>query len=404
MNQNLTRKAEARWASHLALTLVLVILALRAATMSVAGGREPSRASVPQETQKLPASQRTQIENSISKFMAAHHAPGLSAAVVLNGEEVWAAGFGMADLESYAPATEYTLYRLGSVSKPLTATGAMQLWERGKLDLDAPLQKYCPQFPQKQWPITTRELLGHLEDIRHYKSDPQQDLEGNNTKHFDDPIAGGIQFFANDPLVAQPGTKFNYSTMGCTLVGCAMQGASGETYVDYMRENVFLPAGMAATQPDDRFKIIPWRTRFYSQDAHGATTNADFLDSNYKIPGGGLLSSADDMAKFEAALLNDKLMKRATRDLMWTPEKTSDGKQNGYAMGWGATKIAGVNCMAHSGAQHGQSTVIVLAPEKRDGVVVLVNMGDLDAAELGHDLLAIILAASAPGTSEGPSH
>jgi serine beta-lactamase-like protein LACTB len=310
----------------------------------------------------------------------------------------------MADLENYAPATEHTLYRLGSVSKPLTVTGALQLWEHGKLDLDAPLQKYCPQFPEKQWPITTRELLGHLGGIRHYKSDPQQDLEGNNTKHFDDPIAGGIQFFANDPLVAQPGTKFNYSTMGYTLVGCAMQGASSESYTDYMREKVFLPAGMASTQPDDRNKLIEWRTRFYSQDGHGVTINADFLDSSYKIPGGGLISSADDMAKFEAALLDDKLMKRATRDLMWTPQKTSDGKQNGYAMGWGATKIAGVDCMAHSGAQQGTSTVVVLAPEQRDGVVVLVNMDELDATVVGHDLMTIILTAPASSHSEGPAH
>ena len=92
----------------------------------------------------------------------------MSAAVVLNGEFVWSRGFGMADLEGSVPATSQTLYRIGSISKPITATAAMVLWDRGKLDLDSPVQKYCPQFPQKQRPITTRELLGHLGGIRYY--------------------------------------------------------------------------------------------------------------------------------------------------------------------------------------------------------------------------------------------
>jgi len=144
---------------------------------------------------KLSAEKRAQVEASISKFMAANSAPGISAAVVENGEYVWSAGFGMADLENFVPATSATLYRLGSISKPLTSTAAMELWERGKLDLDAPVQKYCPAFPQKESLITTRELLGHLGGIRHYKSNPLEDLEGGNTKHFDHGIAAGIKFF-----------------------------------------------------------------------------------------------------------------------------------------------------------------------------------------------------------------
>ncbi len=103
----------------------------------------------------------------------------------------------------------------------------MQLWERGQLDLDAPVQKYCPAFPQKQAPITTRQVMGHLGGIRHYKAGSQDDPEVGNTKHFDNPIQGGLDFFKNDPLVADPGSHFHYSTQGYTLVGCVMEGASG---------------------------------------------------------------------------------------------------------------------------------------------------------------------------------
>jgi serine beta-lactamase-like protein LACTB, mitochondrial len=338
--------------------------------------------------------ERAKLEAAISKFMAANSVPGLSAAVVQNGEYLWSGGFGMADLENFVPATAETLYRLASVSKPLTAVGAMQLWERGKLDLDAPVQKYCPAFPQKDSPITPREALGHLAGIRHYKSESEDDPEVYNTKHFDDPIAAGLKFFANDPLVAKPGTHFNYSTHGYTLVGCVMEGASGEKYASYMQTSVLLPAGMTHTQVDDRYAIIAHRTSFYQKDKAGKIINADFLDSSYKLPGGGWLSSAEDMARFEVAVLNDRLIKRATRDAMWTPQKPSDGSENTYALGWGNLKEGNIAEIAHTGSQQGTSTAVILAPERKAGVVVLTNLEEVPANALAKELIQIVLSGS----------
>src|SRR5205085_4021607 len=144
--------------------------------------------------------------------------PGVAVAVVENGRYEWGKGFGMADLESSTPVTFQTLFRLASISKPITATAAMLLYERGKLDIDTPVQKYCPAFPMKEFPISTRQLLGHLSGIRNYRSSSLSDPEVVSLKHFDDPIAGGLTFFKNDPLVAKPGTKFNYSSLAYTLV------------------------------------------------------------------------------------------------------------------------------------------------------------------------------------------
>ena len=366
-----------------AVTLIAAALVLFAAVLG----------AVAQEERLAPAA-RAKFEEAVSKFMAGSHAPGISAAVVENGELVWSEGFGLADLENSVPANSRTLYRLGSVSKPLTATAAMKLWESGKIDLDAPVQKYCPAFPQKEWPITTRELLGHLGGIRHYKSESLDDPEVGNTKHFES-MADGIKFFANDPLVAKPGTEFHYSTQGYTLVGCAIEGASGEKFVDYIRENIFLPAGMVETQADDLIAIIPHRTRYYSKNKSGVVVNADLLDSSYKIPGGGLISSADDMARFEIAMLSDTVIKRATRDVMWTPQKTAEGKQNGYALGWGTGTHEGIFEIGHNGSQQGASTAIILAPEKRDAVVVLINMDEVDARALADQLLKLALATAA---------
>ncbi len=348
------------------------------------------------QQRQLSADKQRQIEAAVSGFMASTHVPGVSVAVVENGEYEWASGFGSADLENNVPAGEHTLYRLASISKPLTAVGAMELWERGKLELDAPIQKYCPAFPEKSKPITTRELMGHLGGIRHYKSDSQDDSEIGNTKHFDNPIQGGIDFFKNDPLVAEPGSHFHYSTQGYTLVGCAIEGASGEKYSDFIRENVFAPAGMSQTQADDRFKIIPYRTRFYSKTKDGAVENADFLDSSYKIPGGGWLSSAEDMAHFEVAILAGKLLKRSTLDLMWTPLKPTDGSKDSYGLGFGVRDENGMKAVGHDGGQQGTSTSFLIAPDQRAGVVVLTNMDGLDPNELAGEILKILLGVMPP--------
>jgi len=348
-------------------------------------------AQTPTKEHELSPEKRTQIEAAVAKFMTSTHVPGVSVGVVENGEFEWAGGFGFADLENNAPASEHTLYRLGSISKPLTAVGALQLWQEGKLDLDAPVQKYCPAFPEKSKPITTREVMGHLGGIRHYKSDGQEDLEGGNTKHFDNPIQAGVDFFKNDPLVAEPGSHFHYSTQGYTLVGCVIEGASGTKYIEYMRQNVVVPAGMEQTQPDNRFAIIPDRTRFYQKTKDGSVENADFLDSSYKIPGGGWLSSAEDMARFEAAILNDKLIKRSTRDLMWTPLKPSDGSPDTYGLGWGLSDKGGVKFVGHGGGQQGTSTYFLVAPESGIGVVVLTNMEDLDAGQLATEILKALV-------------
>ena len=342
------------------------------------------------QNKSLSADKRAQIEKAASSFMAANSVPGISAAVVQDGELVWSEGFGMADLENFVPATSSTLFRLGSISKPITATAILQLSERGKLDLDAEVQKYCPAFPKKEWPITTRELLGHLGGIRHYNPDAKGDISEDSAKHFAN-MEESLHIFAGDALVAKPGTKFHYSTYGYTVLGCVLEGAASEKYVDYVKENIFEPAGMAETQADNFFAVIQHRTRWYHKDKAGVVQNAGVLDSSYKIPGGGLVSSADDMARFEIAIMADKLLKAATCDLMWTPQKAADGSQTGYALGWGTQRKYGLALVEHTGGQQGTSTSIILVPERRAGIVVLANMDGVDSAALSTEILKTVL-------------
>jgi len=340
---------------------------------------------------KLAPERQKQIESAVARFMEAKSAPGVSVAVVENGAYEWSAGFGMADLENFVPATSQTLYRLASISKPITATAALVLWQERKLDLDAPVQKYCPAFPQKDAVVTTRQVLGHLGGIRHYKSGSQDDPEIGNTHHFDDTVQSGLKFFAADPLVDKPGAAFHYSTQGFTIVACAIEGASGEKYVDFVQKDVLRPAGMTHTVTDDRFALIPHRTRFYQKDKTGHVLNADFLDSSYKVAGGGWLSSAEDMARFAVAMLNDRVVQHSTRELMWTSLRAGDGKPTGYGLGWGLGHDLGVPDVGHDGGQQGTSTSLLMVPERKTGVVVLINMEGADSSALANEIMKILL-------------
>jgi CubicO group peptidase (beta-lactamase class C family) len=238
-------------------------------------------------------------------------------------------------------------------------------------------------------------LLNHLSGIRHYNPDNKGDIPDDSARHFTS-MEESLSIFANDPLLSRPGAEFHYSTYGYTVLGCVLEGASGQKYVDFVRENVFLPANMAHSQADDFFAIIPHRTRWYHQDAQGAVHNAGVLDSSYKIPGGGWLSSADDLALYESAILNDQLLKRSTRDLMWTPGKTTAGKQLDYALGWGTAQFSGITIYGHSGGQQGTSTYIGVVPARNAGVVVLANLDGADVTELAHKILRIVLDLPAP--------
>jgi CubicO group peptidase (beta-lactamase class C family) len=347
-------------------------------------------AALPAQQKNISQEKRLAIEKAVASFMSANSVPGLSAAVVLEGEPRWSQGFGMADLENSSPATSSTLFRLGSISKPISATAVLQLWEHGKLDLDAPVQKYCPAFPQKESPISTRQLLGHLGGIRHYNPDGKGDVPEDSARHFSS-MKESLQIFANDPLVAKPGTRFNYSTYGYTVIGCVLESGASEKFTDYLHRNIFEPAGMEQTRDDDFFMVIPHRTRWYHKDKAGIVRNAGVLDSSYKIPGGGIISSADDMAKFEVAILADKLLKRGARDLMWTSLKTTDGKETGYGLGWGVMDKFGLHILAHTGGQQGTSTAFAVVPGRNAGVVVLCNMDDVDVNQLAMQILRITL-------------
>lgn len=314
----------------------------------------------------------TKIEELIRTEMAQGKIPGLSVAIINNDQLSYAKGFGMADLEDSTPAQSATVYRLGSLSKTITGVAVMQLAERGKLDLDAPVQKYCAAYPIKQWPLTSRQLLAHLGGVRDYNN--QKFLEEYfSTRHYNS-INESLDIFKNDPLQQEPGTKYSYSTYGYNLLGCAIEGASGMTYEGYLQENILKPAGMKQTLVDDIFQIIAGRARGYGKTREGVMRNTGLADTSNKIPAGGLVSTVEDFVKFSLALQNGTLLRKETIEQIWTQQKTLDGKQTPYGLGWRIGERNGIKEVYHGGAAAGFSTFLYIMPEKKVSVVLMANM------------------------------
>lgn len=323
---------------------------------------------------------------AITAAMAGQNIPGLSVAVATGGTVRWSAGYGWADVENHVPARAETVYRWASVSKPVTAVAVMQLAERGKLDLDAPVQTYVPTFPEKPWPVTIRQLLGHLGGVRHYRGD-----EIGNTRHYDN-FRDAFGVFQDDPLVCEPGTKHVYSTYGYTLLGAAVEGASGQPFMDYVRANIFRPSGMTGAREADLEALIPHRARGYAKTPGGSLRNARPVDFSNRTPGGGLCGTAGDAARFADAVLSGRLIGRATLAEMTTRQKTRDGRRFDYGLGWSLYRHEGHEEVFHAGNSQGAASMLFMIPDRR---VVVALMTNLEGAQL-LDLARAIAEAAAP--------
>ena len=292
--------------------------------------------------------------------------PGLSAAVGIDGRLVFAEGFGWADVESRVPVTPQTKFRVGSVSKPLTAAAMAILVERAQLDLDAPVQDYVPTFPQKRWPITSRQVAGHLAGVRHYDGE-----EFLSAEHYD-TVLESLEIFADDSLLFEPGARFRYSSYGWNLLSAVVEGASGEEFLPFIDREVFEPLGMLSTVADQVDSIILHRTRFYEIANDGRIYNSLFVDNSYKWAGGGFLSTPSDLVRFGMAHLEGGFLQDDTLDEFWASQRTASGDETNNGIGWFlGTTADGTPAVSHGGGSIGGVTYLLLLPE--EGVVAALT-------------------------------
>jgi len=329
-----------------------------------------------------------QIESAVSRAMQREEVPGVTVAVAVEGAFRWSRGFGFADVENKVRAKAETVYRIASIAKPITAVAAMQLSERGELDLGTTVQTYVPSFPEKPWPVSVRQLLGHLGGIRHYASEE----EINSTRHYEDLLTP-LTIFQDDPLVAEPGTVFFYSTYGYSLVGAAVEAAAGIPFMECLAENIFQPAGMSDTRADDVYALVENRARGYRLRPDGELENSALFDTSNKIPGGGLISTARDVVRFAIAVTHGRLLSEESIAAMFTPQKLRDGSETEYGLGWslGSTGHSRRVWAGHSGNQQGVSTMLLMIPEAGAAVAVMMNLEGVRADELAEAVLRILM-------------
>lgn len=311
---------------------------------------------------------------AVKSFIDVSRATGISVAVGIEGKLVWSEGFGNADIENQVPVTNRTRFRLGSVSKVLTAAAVARLYQEGKLDLDAPVQQYVPSFPDKGAPITPHQLAGHLGGIRHYEAKDYAQGHNIDFEHYD-TILDSLKIFKDDPLLAKPGTRYLYSTFGYTLLSQIVEVVASQNFLAYMGTSVFQPLGLADTSPDYPDRIIPGRSRFYERRPDGQIGNAPYVDSSYKWAGGGFLSTAEDLVRFGTAHLHPGFFKPETLDLLFTSLRTSDGKETGVGLAWRIGKDEqGRRIVHHSGAINGGRTVLLMYPDSGLVIAFVSNM------------------------------
>ena len=306
------------------------------------------------------------FEAQVRQQMQVDRTTGLSLAFQI-GDTIWARGFGLADVENQVPATPQSSYRLASITKPMTASAILQLSEQGKIDLDAEIQTYVPYFPRKPHPVTVRQLLGHLGGITHYKN---RDVELHIKEHKSTREA--IALFQDYELVAEPGSRYSYSTYGYNLLGAAIESVSGQTYGDYMRDHMWGPLGMLDTRMDDPVAIISHRVRGYRL-IDNVLANSEFVDVSSRFAGGGTRTTVLDLLKFARGYQEGKVVSLASVALMTSPGVTQDGRATYYGLGWDLYPMNGHYMTSHSGGQNETRTLLFSIPGCRCALAAATN-------------------------------
>jgi CubicO group peptidase (beta-lactamase class C family) len=314
--------------------------------------------------------------------LVAQNLPGVSVAVGIGGDIVWAEGFGWADLENRVPVAPETRFRIADVSIPLTSAAVGLLIEKKKLNLDDQIQTYVPDFPKKDWPVTVRQLMGHVAGVRTDAGD-----EEPISIHCGRP-GEALQRFASDRLKFEPGTEYRRSSYGWILVSAAVEAAAKRPFFTFMRTQIFEPLGMEDTRPDSSKESPTDRVTFYHPRFAGDTRYGPELvregDYSCLAGGSGFLSTPSDLVRFGMAISGGKLLQPATVEILQSPQRLTSGQPTDYGLGWtlATVPLAGkrTRMAGHDTRRDflGGTASLMLFPERQIVVAVTSNIGFAD--------------------------
>ncbi|NQZ05960.1 MAG: beta-lactamase family protein [Algicola sp.] len=314
--------------------------------------------------------------------------PGISIAVGIQGETVWAAGYGYADIDKQKTIAINTQFRIGSTSKALTSLALGQLLQSKQLQLDDAIGKYLPNLPKALRQITVRQLASHQSGIRSYGHCLclPSDEYYNNDEYTS--VSEAIETFIHDPLLFQPGENFAYSSYNYTLLSAVMEQVADKPFLQLMQNQVFEPLGMSETAADHAKATIPYQASFYNT-GYGHYQLAYTVNNSNKWAGGGFLSTPSDLVKMANQLLSGNYLQADTLALLFEPQKLNNGDVNPqqYALGWrhSTKSIDGnekVHYVHHGGTAAGSTSLLIMFPESHLAVSVLINGSIMNFGDL----------------------
>lgn len=326
-----------------------------------------------QQPGDLTDKERAAVDRSVEEFRRKNGVVGLAIGIIRQGRVVYTQGYGFADRESKSrvqPAK--TMFRWASVSKPVTAIAAMQLVQSGKLNLDADVRTYVPEFPKKGHEITTRQLLCHQSGIVHYSNGRVIRTKRRYKSRYPfRNVVTALDRFKDSPLVNRPGEKVSYSSHAYILLSAVVERAGRQPFAEQVSQRIVKPLGLKTLQPDYQWKKIPNRAVGYRKFGNKIVRSTN-TDVSWKLGGGGFISTVDDLAGFASGLINRKLVNAKTEKMIWTPQKTADGAATAWGLGFGLSPQNGLK-VHHSGSQEKTKTRMVTYPRARHGVVMMTN-------------------------------
>ncbi len=294
--------------------------------------------------------------------------PGTSVAVAVGNDVVWSTAFGYADVERHRPVSRSTQFRIYEVAMPLTTAVMARLADEGRLDLDAPIQRYLPGAADAPLPVSARQLAAHLSGAGDFPADEGAPAPCASAREAAGRLSPSI-------FVRPSGLAFVPSRPGYVLLSAVLEAAAGKDFASLLSETVASPAGMPSTMADDPRRFLPGRTLFYERGWFGLLSTAREVDVSCRYGAGGLVSTTGDLARFGAALVNGEMVRPETLRALFTRQKTRNGAETGYGLGWHVDADARGRTVAwHGGRGVGGRAAIVVVPHARLVVVMLSNI------------------------------
>ena len=360
--------------------LLATLLVTPAVALAVIAGAGGATGVLPQAP--AVASLESQADAVVSAAMNERKIPGVSIAVARGGRTLLAKGYGLANVELDVKASTSTVYRIGSVTKQFTAAAIMRLVENGKMALDDPIEKYLPDYPVAGRRITIRHLLTHTSGIKSYTGLGPKFWDNSRLDLSHEKLIG---LFKDEPPDFQPGEKYLYNNSGYYLLGVIIEKVTGESYGSHVKKTLFDPLGLSSTVYCDNEPVVRQRAAGY-QVTLGVVQNAAQLSMKPPFSAGALCSSVTDLVAWTSALMNGKVVTRASLDQMITPAKLNDGKPTTYGFGLGVGD-GDKNAISHGGGINGFASYLTYLPESRTIVAVLTNLGGAKPGTIAAELI-----------------